>query len=90
VYPPSVTMFFTPTEPFIPSRGVANSYMFKGLHPFFILMVIGLMGLLAVIVIGDLYHMLRTNQPFSYSVLNLVKLAAAGILGAIAGYLAKE
>ena len=53
-------------------------------------MVIGLMGLLAVIVIGDLYHMLKTNQPFSYSVLNLVKLAAAGILGAIAGYLAKE
>ena len=53
-------------------------------------MVIGLMGLLAVIVIGDLYHMLKTNKPFSYSVLNLVKLAAAGILGAIAGYLAKE
>lgn len=67
--------------------------MFKRFHPFFIVMVIGLMGLLAFVlhvVLNDLYQSMMNNRPMSYSVLNLLKMAIAGVLGAIAGYLAKS
>ena len=64
--------------------------MFKGIHSFFILMVIALLGLLAVVVAQDIIQSQVNNRPMSYSVINLVKLAIAGVLGAIAGWLAKS
>jgi hypothetical protein len=53
-------------------------------------MVIALLGLLTVVVVNDLVQATTNNRPMSYSVLNLVKLAIAGVLGAIAGWLAKS
>ena len=53
-------------------------------------MVIALLGLLAVVVAQDIIQSQVNNRPMSYSVINLVKLAIAGVLGAIAGWLAKS
>ena len=64
--------------------------MFKRIHPFFVLMAIGLLGLLAVVVVNDLIQSTTNNRPMSYSVINLIKLAVSGVLGAWAGYLAKS
>ena len=64
--------------------------MFKPLHGFFVIMVIILMGMLAIVVGNDLIQSQMNNRPMSYSVVNLIKLAMAGVLGAVAGYLAKQ
>lgn len=64
--------------------------MFERLHGFFILMVIGLMGLLTFVVLNDIYRSVNRNIPMSYDVIVLLKMAACGVLGAIAGYLAKQ
>ena len=65
-------------------------YMFKPLHGFFIVMVIVLMGMLAVVVGNDIIQSQMNNRPMSYNIVNLIKLAMAGVLGAVAGYLAKQ
>ena len=64
--------------------------MFERIHTLFVFMVIALLGLLAVVVVNDLIQSTTNNRPMSYSVINLVKLAIAGVLGAIAGWLAKS
>jgi len=64
--------------------------MFKPLHGFFVIMVIVLMGMLAIVVGNDMIQSQMNNRPMSYSIVNLIKLAMAGVLGAVAGYLAKQ
>ena len=65
-------------------------YMSSRIHGLFIVMVIALLGLLAIVVVQDIIQSQMNNRPMSYSVINLIKLAIAGVLGAIAGYLAKQ
>ena len=64
--------------------------MFKRIHPFFVFMVVVLLGLLAITTVADIIHSVRSGQPISYSIMNLQKIAIAGVLGAIAGYYAKS
>ena len=64
--------------------------MYNRLHPFFITMCIGLLGLLAVVVGNDIYRSITRNIPLSYDVVVLLKMAVCAVLGAIAGYLAKD
>lgn len=64
--------------------------MSSRIHGLFIVMVIALLGLLAIVVVQDIIQSQMNNRPMSYSVINLIKLAIAGVLGAIAGYLAKQ
>ena len=64
--------------------------MFKQIHPFFVLITIGLLGILAVTTAVDIIHSIKSGQPISYNIMNLQKMAIAGVLGAIAGYCAKS
>ena len=47
----------------------------------------GLIMLLVVIVIGDLYVALHENRPVDESVVNLLQMAVTGVIGIVAGYL---
>ena len=53
-------------------------------------MVIGLLGLLNIATVQDIIQSQMNNRPMSYDIINLIKLAIAAVLGAIAGYLAKQ
>jgi uncharacterized membrane protein len=51
-------------------------------------MVVGLIGLLAVIVIGDFYIAIRENKSPDESVIQLLQHAIVGFIGVISGYVA--
>ena len=55
-----------------------------------IILVLGLMGLLAIIVVGDFYIALIENRPVDESVVNLLKMSITGIVGIVAGYVARS
>ena len=55
-----------------------------------IILVLGLMGLLAIIVVGDFYIALVENRPVDESVVNLLKMSITGIVGIVAGYVARS
>ena len=50
------------------------------------LMVGGLLGLLAIITIGDFYVALKESRPVDESVVNLLQMSITGMVGIIAGY----
>ncbi len=64
--------------------------MFKKIHPAFIVLFFGVFGLLAIVVLNDVYRSITRNQPISYDVVVLIKMAVAAFLGMVAGYLAKQ
>jgi uncharacterized membrane protein len=53
-----------------------------------LIMVVGLIGLLAVIVIGDFYIAIRENKSPDESVIQLLQHAIVGFIGVISGYVA--
>ena len=63
--------------------------MFKNLHPFFIVIAIGLLGLLGIVVLNDIWLSIKRNQPLSYDVVVLIKMAMCAVLGVAMGYLAR-
>ena len=62
--------------------------MFKNLPPFFVVLAFGLMALLGAVVLTDVYRSFTRNQPISYDVIVLIKMALCAILGIAMGYLA--
>jgi len=63
--------------------------MFKNLHPFFVVLASGLLVLLGMVVLNDIYRSITRNQPLSYDVIVLIKMAICAVLGVIMGYSAK-
>jgi uncharacterized membrane protein len=55
-----------------------------------IILVIGLVALLGLIVVGDFWIALVENRPVDESVINLLKMAITGIVGIVAGYVARS
>ena len=55
-----------------------------------IVLVIGLLSLLGVIIIGDFYVALAEGRPVDDSVINLLKMSITGIIGIVAGYVARS
>tara|TARA_A100001011_G_scaffold381602_1_gene450350 strand:+ start:689 stop:889 length:201 start_codon:yes stop_codon:yes gene_type:complete len=55
-----------------------------------IVLVIGLLSLLGVIIIGDFYVALAESRPVDDSVINLLKMSITGIIGIVAGYVARS
>ena len=53
-----------------------------------LIMVVGLIGLLAVIVIGDFYIAIRENKSPDEAVIQLLQHAIVGFIGVISGYVA--
>mgnify|MGYP003118104969 CR=1 FL=1 len=53
------------------------------------ILVVGLLGLLGVIVIGDFYVSLKENKPVDEGVINLLKMSITGIIGIVAGYMSR-
>jgi len=49
-----------------------------------------LLGLLSAVVLNDVYRSINRNQPLSYDVVVLIKMAMCAVLGATAGYIAKK
>jgi len=65
--------------------------MFKNIKDItIIILVVGLMGLLVLIVAGDFYIALAEERPVDESVINLLKMAITGIVGIVAGYVARS
>lgn len=65
--------------------------MIKNLKYLIIMMlVIGVLGLLGVIIIGDYYVALQENRPVDESVITLMKMALTGLIGIIAGYIGSK
>jgi hypothetical protein len=65
--------------------------MIKNLKDLIIMMlVIGVLGLLGVIIIGDYYVALQENRPVDESVITLMKMALTGLIGIIAGYIGSK
>ncbi len=54
------------------------------------MLVIGVLGLLGVIIIGDYYVALQENRPVDESVITLMKMALTGLIGIIAGYIGSK
>ena len=55
-----------------------------------IVLAFGLMVLLGMIVAGDFYIALAENRSVDESVINLLKMAITGIVGIVAGYVARS
>jgi|TARA_R110000751_G_scaffold4029_2_gene18874 uncharacterized membrane protein len=55
-----------------------------------LVMVFGLIGLLAVLVVGDFYIALRENRSPDASIVELLKMSITGFIGVIAGYMSKD
>jgi len=53
-----------------------------------LIMVVGLIGLLAVIVIGDFYIAIRENKSPDEAVIQLLQHAIVDFIGVISGYVA--
>ena len=65
--------------------------MIKNLKDLIIMMlVIGVLGFLGVIIIGDYYVALQENRPVDESVITLMKMALTGLIGIIAGYIGSK
>ena len=65
--------------------------MFKNIKDItIIILVVGLMGLLVLIVAGDFYIALAEERPVDESVINLLKMSITGIVGIVAGYVARS
>jgi uncharacterized membrane protein len=64
--------------------------LFKNIHPFFVVSMFVLLGLLSVVVLNDVYRSINRNQPLSYDVVVLIKMTMCAVLGATAGYIAKK
>ncbi len=65
--------------------------MFKNIKDItIIILVVGLMGLLVLIVAGDFYIALAEERPVDESVINLLKMSITGIVGIVAGYIARS
>ena len=52
--------------------------------------VVGLLGLLGVIVVGDFYVSLKENKSVDEGVINLLKMSITGIIGIVAGYMSRS
>ena len=55
-----------------------------------IVLAFGLMVLLGMIVAGDFYIAMAENRAVDESVINLLKMAITGIVGIVAGYVARS
>ncbi len=55
-----------------------------------IVLAFGLMVLLGMIVAGDFYIAMAENRSVDESVINLLKMAITGIVGIVAGYVARS
>ena len=55
-----------------------------------IVLAFGLMVLLGMIVAGDFYIAMAENRSVDESVINLLKMASTGIVGSVAGYVARS
>ena len=64
--------------------------MLRNIHPFFVVLVFGLMALLCIVVANDIYLSIRRNQPLSYDVVVLIKMAICAVLGMTMGYIARK
>jgi len=54
------------------------------------ILVVGLLGLLGVIVVGDFYVSLKENKSVDEGVINLLKMSITGIIGIVAGYMSRS
>ena len=65
--------------------------MIKNLKDVIIIgLAFGLMVLLGMIVAGDFYIAMAENRSVDESVINLLKMAITGIVGIVAGYVARS
>ena len=55
-----------------------------------IVLAFGLMVLLGMIVAGDFFIAMAENRSVDESVINLLKMAITGIVGIVAGYVARS
>ena len=55
-----------------------------------IVLALGLMSLLILLVVGDFYIAMAESRPVDDSVINLLKMSITGIIGVVAGYIARS
>ena len=53
-------------------------------------MVFGLLGILAILVVGDFYIAINENRSPDESIVELLKMSITGFIGVIAGYMSKD